>query len=119
LLSTQETHKFIGNLDLLVAGRAHAAIAGLCQAVPTILIDYGHGPTAHKTIGFMELYNQENSLINPSEPLTFGRVLEKMWNERKSISEKLISQHRTVLAQVDEMGDHIAQLASKDYVRTP
>ncbi|MFT3885240.1 MAG: polysaccharide pyruvyl transferase family protein [Flavobacteriales bacterium] len=46
------TKALIGRFDMLVSGRIHAAVAGLSQHVPTVIIDYGHEPKAHKLLGF-------------------------------------------------------------------
>ena len=46
------TKTIIKNFDMLVSGRIHGAVAALSQSVPTVIIDYGHEPKAHKLIGF-------------------------------------------------------------------
>ncbi len=113
--TVREIHKFIGGLDMLVAGRAHAAVAALSQGVPTILIDYGHGPVAHKTRGFLELYGQENCLVEPSNLRQFEKVLRKSWASLELVSERLLNQHESVLSLVEEMGNSILDLTHVDH----
>lgn len=50
--SAWDTKAIISSFDMLVSGRIHGAVAGLSQYVPTVVIDYGHGPKAHKLRGF-------------------------------------------------------------------
>ena len=51
VLSAWETKSFIGKFDMFISGRVHAAVAALSQMVPTVIIDYGHEPKAHKLMG--------------------------------------------------------------------
>ncbi|MDO9475475.1 MAG: polysaccharide pyruvyl transferase family protein, partial [Pseudohongiella sp.] len=48
IYTPHETKAIIGSFDMLVSGRIHAAVAGISQHVPTVIIDYGHEPKAHK-----------------------------------------------------------------------
>jgi colanic acid/amylovoran biosynthesis protein len=112
--TVRQTHQFIGELDMLVAGRAHAAVAALSQGVPTIMIDYGHGPIAHKTRGFLELYGKEDWLVEPSNLKRFEQVLRRSWASLEVVSENLTNQHKFVLSLVEEMGNYISNLASLD-----
>lgn len=56
----------ISHFDMLISGRVHGSVAGLSQAVPTVLIDYGHEPRAHKIRGFAQLLGVEEYLADPS-----------------------------------------------------
>lgn len=112
--SAQETHTFIGELDVLIAGRAHAAIAALTQGVPTIVLDYGHGPTAHKTRGFLGLYGQEEFLVGAVHSEKFEQTLKQVWAKRIELSELLRNEHVSVVSLVNQMGDSISILAHSD-----
>ena len=59
------TKAIIKNFDMLVSGRVHAAVAGLSQSVPTVIIDYGHEPKAHKLIGFAMVAQVQDYVANP------------------------------------------------------
>ena len=50
---------------MLVSGRIHAAVAGLSQSVPTVIIDYGHEPKAHKLMGFATVAQVQEHVANP------------------------------------------------------
>jgi len=55
----------ISHFDMLISGRVHGSVAGLSQNVPTVLIDYGHEPKAHKIRGFAQLLQVEEYLADP------------------------------------------------------
>lgn len=59
------TKSIIKNFDMLVSGRVHAAVAGLSQSVPTVIIDYGHEPKAHKLMGFATVAQVQDYVANP------------------------------------------------------
>jgi colanic acid/amylovoran biosynthesis protein len=46
------TKAIVSNFNILISGRLHGAVAGLTQLIPTIILDYGHEPKAHKLKGF-------------------------------------------------------------------
>ena len=56
----------ISHFDMLISGRVHGSVAGMSQNVPTVLIDYGHEPKAHKIKGFAQLLGVEEFLADPS-----------------------------------------------------
>jgi len=62
----RETKSIIGQCDLLVAGRVHGAVAGLSQQVPTVIIDYGHEPRAHKLRGIARTAGVEDCVAAPN-----------------------------------------------------
>lgn len=62
---TWTTKAIINNFDMLVSGRVHAAVSGLSQSVPTVIIDYGHEPKAHKLIGFAKVAQVEEYVADP------------------------------------------------------
>jgi colanic acid/amylovoran biosynthesis protein len=59
------TKAIIKNFDMLISGRIHAAVAGLSQSVPTVIIDYGHEPKAHKLMGFATVAQVQDYVANP------------------------------------------------------
>jgi colanic acid/amylovoran biosynthesis protein len=60
-----ETKALIARSDLLVAGRIHAAVAGISQCIPTVIIDYGHQPKAHKLRGIAQSIGMEQMVVDP------------------------------------------------------
>ena len=67
LLTAWETKKIISQFDFLVSGRIHAAVAALSQNVPSVIIDYGHEPKAHKIKGFAQVAGVEDFVCNPHD----------------------------------------------------
>jgi colanic acid/amylovoran biosynthesis protein len=59
------TKSIIKNFDMVVSGRVHAAVAALSQSVPTVIIDYGHEPKAHKLMGFATVALVQDYVANP------------------------------------------------------
>ena len=61
------TKGIISQFDVLISGRMHGAVAGISQNIPTVIIDYGHEPKAHKLAGFAEVAEMENYIANPND----------------------------------------------------
>ena len=61
----RETKSIISNFDMLISGRMHGAIAALSECIPTVIIDYGHEPKAHKLQGLVENLEIQQYLANP------------------------------------------------------
>ena len=61
----RETKSIISNFDMLISGRMHGAIAALAECIPTVIIDYGHEPKAHKLQGLVENLEIQQYLANP------------------------------------------------------
>lgn len=88
----EEMRKIIGGLDFLVSGRLHAAISGLSQGVPTVIIDYGFEPRGHKLLGVSRLMAIEDFF---SDPNIQGDMLEKVkkgWQNKSLYKEKITAQ---------------------------
>jgi len=83
------TKAIISQFDLLISGRIHGAIAGLSQNVPTLIIDYGHEPKAHKLKGFAKLFNVEKYLADPSKKNELLIKFNKLWKDKKIIKKNL------------------------------
>lgn len=69
------TKAIIGSFDMLISGRIHAAVSGFSQSVPTVVIDYGHEPKAHKLRGFA---NEAGMLDLVAEPEKEQDILYKL-----------------------------------------
>jgi colanic acid/amylovoran biosynthesis protein len=79
-----QTKAIIGHFDMLVSGRVHAAVAGLSQFVPTVVMDYGHEPKAHKLIGFATVAGAENYVADPVSTQDLKKKIGKCWAERSA-----------------------------------
>jgi len=86
---TWTTKSIIGSFDILISGRVHAAVAGLSQHVPTVIIDYGHEPKAHKLRGFAIEAGAEEYVADPDDKNDILLKIEKCWNNRKTYHEQL------------------------------
>ena len=83
------TKGIIANFDMLISGRVHAAVAGLSQNIPTVIIDYGHEPKAHKLQGFARVAAVEQYVANPSSKNDLIKVVDDCWENRDVLSSKL------------------------------
>lgn len=97
-----DTKAIIGHFDLLVSGRVHGAIAGLSQAIPTVIIDYGHEPKAHKLMGFAKVLKIENFVADPSSVEDLIKKIELCWLTKKDISSHLTQELLNVQKLVNE-----------------
>ena len=84
--SAKETKAIISKFDMLVSGRVHGAVAGLSQSIPTVIIDYGHEPKAHKLKGFASVANVSKYVAVPGVENDLFEKMESVWNNRDSIS---------------------------------
>lgn len=76
------TKGLIKNFDMLVSGRVHGAVAGLSQHVPTVLLDYGHEPKAHKIKGFASVANALPYVVEPLSSEQIIITIKKCWENR-------------------------------------
>jgi len=79
----------IGYCDMLVSGRIHGAVAGLSQCIPTVIIDYGHEPKAHKLRGFARLVGIESYVCDPVDAQDMIEKVSSAWGEKDEIREHL------------------------------
>ncbi len=84
-----DTKSIIGQFDFLVSGRVHGAIAGLSQAIPTVIIDYGHEPKAHKLRGFAMVAEVEDSIANPCDKSDMIDKIDLCFKNLHDIKNKL------------------------------
>lgn len=77
-----ETAGIIKSFDMLVSGRVHAAVAGLSQFVPTVIIDYGHEPKAHKLIGFATVVQVLDYVADPCDLADIKIKMKTCWDKR-------------------------------------
>ena len=84
MYSASEVKSVIGQFDLFVAGRLHAGIAALSQAVPTVLLAYGR-----KHYGVAKLLNQERYVCTGRDPEETTSVVRDAWENREEIRKSL------------------------------
>jgi colanic acid/amylovoran biosynthesis protein len=84
------TKGILGTLDMLVSGRLHGAISGLSQGVPTVIIDYGYEPKAHKLRGVARLLNIERWICDPRDTQQMIRTAASAWTCRAQIRGQLV-----------------------------
>ena len=77
-----ETKAILSHFDMLVSGRVHGAVGGLSQNVPTVIIDYGHEPKAHKIIGFAKVAGVEEYVADPAVKEDIISMISKCWENR-------------------------------------
>ena len=89
--SPEVTKGIISHFDILVSGRMHGAVAGLSQYIPTLILDYGHEPKAHKLRGFAEMCNIQDYIVDPNNAIGMIEKAHKCIENKEKISEILIS----------------------------
>ena len=90
VLDAWQTKAIISHFDILISGRIHGAVAGLSQNVPTVIIDYGHEPKAHKLRGFAIEAGVENYIADPAIKNDLIRKIELCWKNRKEVESMLM-----------------------------
>jgi len=89
IYNAAETKSIIGKFDMLVTGRIHAAVSGFTQFVPTVIIDYGHEPKAHKLRGFSKLVGMTDYVADPGNIEDMIEKVSTCWKNRKEIKDCL------------------------------
>lgn len=108
--SAWETKAIIKSFDMLVSGRVHAAVAALSQNIPTVIIDYGHEPKAHKLKGFAAIAGVEEFVIDPSSPEALKTGIKACWSHRDQYREFLDMHIPTVHKQAQNHFDILKSL---------
>lgn len=102
VLDTWETKAVVSQFDMLVSGRIHGAVAGLSQLVPTVIIDYGHQPKAHKLKGFAIEAGVEDLVSDPTIKNDIISKIDKCWNNIDAFQLKLEKQIPIVKAKAKQ-----------------
>ena len=89
IYSGEETWTMIGSLSMLVSGRVHAAVAALSQGIPTVILDYGHNPRAHKLRGLAQLVGIEPYVADPADAENLLATIRRCWQDRHIVREHL------------------------------
>lgn len=85
VLDAWQTKAVISQFDMLVSGRIHGAVAGLSQLVPTVIVDYGHEPKAHKLKGFAIEVGVQAYVADPALQNDLITKVKSCWDNRLSI----------------------------------
>ncbi len=99
------TKGIISNMDVLVSGRMHGAVAGISQNIPTVIIDYGHEPKAHKLRGFSEVAGTEDFIADPNNEEELIKIVRECIRSKQMIREKLTSRMEHVKSNAREQFD--------------
>lgn len=108
-----KTKSIIGNFDMLVSGRIHGAVAGLSQSIPTVIIDYGHEPKAHKLRGFAQLVHSEEFICNPNDSKDIIKKIDLCWNRLSEEKERL----QNIIPKVQKLARETFTILKDSYVK--
>lgn len=104
------TKGIISNFDMLISGRIHGAVAGLSQGIPTVIIDYGHDPKAHKLRGFADVAEAAEFVADPNSLESMMEKTEKCFENRETIHKHLLNHMIDVKQSAREQFDYLKQL---------
>ena len=105
LFEPWETKALIGTFDMLVTGRVHAAVAAFAQSIPTVVIDYGHEPKAHKLKGFAKIVGALQYVAQPSDQKCLKGTILHCWDNRKEYKHRLLEAMPAVKKQANKHFD--------------
>jgi len=106
------TKKIISKFDMLVSGRIHGAVAGFVSYVPTVVIDYGHPPIAHKLRGFTDVIGARQFLCDPASEKDMKSKIASCWGSRGVERLRLQSHLPLVQQSVHDAFDQMAKVVS-------
>lgn len=110
IYSPKQIKAIIKHFDMLVSGRLHGSIAGLSQCVPTVIVDYGHEPKAHKIRGFADILEVGEYVVDPSNLKDMQEKVEKCWINKAEYKLQLENRMHIVKDMVKESFDEIAEI---------
>lgn len=88
---TWTTKAIIAHFDMLISGRIHGAVAGMSQFVPTVVIDYGHEPKAHKLKGFAQEAKMLKLVGEPDIKDDLLAKIEDCFNNLNQVKTELLT----------------------------
>lgn len=91
LYDAAQSKAIIGKFDLVISGRIHGAVQALSQCIPTVIIDYGHEPKAHKLKGFASVYNISNYIADPNNSNHLCKIVDELIANQEFLKRSLIS----------------------------
>lgn len=106
LYTASQSKTIIGSFDLLISGRIHGAVQGLSQNIPTMIIDYGHEPKAHKIAGFARVYGVDDYVADPCDSKNLIACASSFLNNRLEIQNHL----RKKVPEVIKLAHHNFEL---------
>lgn len=109
-----QTKAIIANFDMVISGRVHGAIAALSQNIPTVIIDYGHEPKAHKLRGFSIVAGCEDYFADPSKGNELIEKACKCWEQKDTIKKTLEARKKDIDAQVRKNFDLLKNIVQND-----
>jgi len=102
LFDASTSKSIIGTCDVVISGRIHGAVAGISQCIPTIIIDYGHEPKAHKLQGFAQITGMGEYICNPASSEDMIKKFEKCYGNISNIRKNLERRMPGVKARAKE-----------------
>lgn len=112
IYSPEETKAIISHFDVLISGRMHGAVAGLSQEIPTMIIDYGHEPKAHKLRGFAEICGMEGLIADPNNKKELLEKTDYLLMDWVDIQKRLAGRMERIKAEARLQFDEL-----KKYMR--
>lgn len=101
------TKGIIGHFDILISGRMHGAVAGISQCIPTIMIDYGHEPKAHKIKGFAEIAGLQEFVVDVNDEAALFKITQECVKNREKIryhlSKRMVRVKKEAAAQFEQL----------------
>jgi|GEM_PF-2486949 len=106
-------NKIIGRFEILISGRIHGAVQGILQNIPTMIIDYGMEPKAHKLFGFAILTNLVKYFSDPSCGENLIRNFDKIWEDRFAIKKELLLRVPQIIQSSQDVWEKIRILSQR------
>lgn len=82
--NAEDVKGIIGECDIFISGRMHAAIAAMTQNIPTIVIPYGN-----KFYGIMQMVGQQICILEENNTDYIISKIDYVWRKRGEISKQL------------------------------
>ena len=84
-----QTKAILGKMDMVVSGRAHAAVAAISQNVPAVFISYKKELGNSKTLGFAQLAKMGDFVVASENMDDIFRVCKECWDKRSWVKTQL------------------------------
>jgi len=84
-----QSKTIISTFEIVISGRIHGAVQALSQGIPSLVLDYGHEPKAHKLHGFARVYGVDDFVCNPADSKEMIDALKSLLLKKEIIINDL------------------------------
>ena len=103
----------IGETDIYISGRAHAAVAAFSQNVPCLILDYLNGPTPQKLKGFAADVGMEKYVTSISNIEKTKILFDELFYNRDKTKAYLLKENLKIKNDINRSFDFLKDIVKE------